>query len=99
MRKSPRSRALASASAPAERQSSRGVRATWVAYVCLLLLSIPWYFPAGSGAPLVFGFPLWCFVALAAYTLAALLTVWRLDALWEAGQVGRGRSEEPSAER
>lgn len=56
--------------------------ATWVAYVVLLVLSVPWYFPAGSGRPIVFGFPLWCFVSLACYVLVAALTVWRMDALW-----------------
>lgn len=59
-------------------------RATWTAYVVLLALSIPWYFPQGTGEPLVFGFPIWCLVSLACYTAAALLTVLRLDAVWQA---------------
>jgi len=61
-------------------------RMTWVAYAVLLVLSIPWYFPEGSGEPLVLGFPLWCFVSLACYVLAALLTAWRLDTVWEASR-------------
>ncbi len=65
-------------------------KTTWAAYVVLLGLSIPWYFPAGSGEPLVFGFPLWCLASLVCYVLVALLTVWRLDALWE-GQTGAVR--------
>ena len=65
-----------------ERPSRVGVRATWGAYVLLLVLSVPWYFPTGSAEPIVLGFPLWCFVSLTCYVLVAVLTVWRLDALW-----------------
>jgi hypothetical protein len=91
-------RGRAGPGSPAGPSRRRGVRGTWVAYAALLLLSIPWYFPAGSGEPLVLGFPLWCLVALLSYVVVALLTVWRLDALWEsaredagaAGERGRG---------
>jgi hypothetical protein len=56
--------------------------AVWLAYLALFVLSVPWYFPAGTGEPFVLGFPLWCLVALACYLLIALLTAWRLDFLW-----------------
>jgi len=61
-------------------------RATWWAYTLLLVLSVPWYFPAGGAEPIIFGFPLWCLVSLGAYVAVALLTVWRIDALWEADE-------------
>ena len=71
--------------------------ATWVAYVVLLVLSVPWYFPAGSGRPILLGFPLWCFVSLACYVLVAALTVWRMDALWTDDLPGEDpTSSEPS---
>lgn len=66
-----------------ERRQSGGARSTWVIYALLIALSIPWYFPAGSGEPLVFGFPLWCFVSLCCYVGVALLTIRRLDRLWD----------------
>lgn len=66
-----------------ERSRSRAVRGTWVAYVLLFAFSVPWYFPAGSGEPFVLGFPLWCFVSLCCYVGVALLTIWRIDRLWE----------------
>lgn len=65
------------------RRRMGGVRSTWMLYVLLLTFSVPWYFPAGSGEPLVLGFPLWCFVSLCCYVGVALLTVWRLDRLWD----------------
>lgn len=57
-------------------------RVTVLAVCVLLVLSVPWYFPAGSGTPLVFGFPLWGFVSLACYAAIAFLVVWRLPRLW-----------------
>jgi hypothetical protein len=63
----------------------KGERLTvWL--ICLLLVfSVPWYFPAGSGRPLVFGFPLWCLVSLGCDAAIALLVVWRLPRLWDDG--------------
>jgi hypothetical protein len=66
-----------------EKTRSASVRRVWVLYALLLVLSVPWYFPVGNGEPLVFGFPLWCFVSLCCYVGVALLTIWRLDHLWE----------------
>lgn len=79
-----------------ERRRSRSVRRTWVLYGLLLVLSVPWYFPAGSGEPLVLGFPLWCFVSLCCYLGVAALTVLRIGRLWDdqverlQGSEGRG---------
>ena len=73
----------------------RRVRNTWLAYGALFVPSIPWYFPAGSGRPLVLGFPLWCLVSLACYVLIALLTIWRTEALWTAAS--SGDAEDPPA--
>ena len=61
----------------------RRSRTIWFAYLLLLVVSIPWYFPNGNGEPLVLGFPLWCFVSLTCCVAAALLTAWQLDAVWE----------------
>jgi hypothetical protein len=62
-------------------------------YGLLLVFSVPWYFPAGNGEPLVLGFPLWCFVSLGCYIGLALLTVWRVDRLWD-DQVERVQNSE-----
>lgn len=70
-----------------------GARATWIAYLLLLALSIPWYFPEGSAEPIVFGMPLWCVISLSCYIAAAALTIWRLDALWSADVVDSGPEE------
>jgi len=59
----------------------------WLAYLALLILSIPWYWPAVSGDWLVFGVPLWALVSLLCYVAAAILTVFTIDKLWYA-QVG-----------
>jgi hypothetical protein len=66
-----------------EKPRSAGVRRTWVVYALFFVVSIPWYFPAGSGEPFVLGFPLWCFVSLCCYVGVALLTIWRIERLWE----------------
>jgi hypothetical protein len=71
------------ARAPSARRRG-GEAGIWGAYVALFALSVPWYFPAGSGEPLVLGLPLWCFVSLACYAGVAVLTAWRLDVLWAA---------------
>jgi len=67
----------------------RGEGATALLVCLLLALSVPWYFPAGAGAPFVFGFPLWAFVSLTCYAAIAALVAWRLPRIW-----GRGDAEE-----
>jgi hypothetical protein len=87
----PEGRRPATAPQPATSSlSGTGGRRTWLAYVLLFALSIPWYFPAGSGRPLVLGFPLWCLVSLVCYVLVALLTVRRIERLWEEQEPGDG---------
>lgn len=54
------------------------------AYLGLLIVSIPWYLPAGWGERLIGGFPLWSLLSLACYAAAALLTVLTIDGVWEA---------------
>jgi hypothetical protein len=76
-----------------ERRRSRTVRQTWVLYGLLFLFSVPWYFPAGAAEPFVLGFPLWCFVSLCCYVGVALLTIWRIDVIWD-DQVERRHDSE-----
>lgn len=76
-----------------ERNPSGGGAGAWKLYALLLVFSVPWYFPAGSGEPLVLGFPLWCFVSLCCYVGVALLTIWCIDRLWD-DQVARLRDSE-----
>ena len=51
--------------------------------VVLLVLSVPWYFPAGDGRPFVFSVPLWCFVSLGCYVAIAAIVAARLPRLWD----------------
>ncbi len=62
-----------------QRVSSRAVSWTITA---LLVLSVPWYFPAGDGSPFVFGVPLWCFVSFGCCTAIAAIVVAFLPLLW-----------------
>ncbi len=57
-------------------------RLTW-AIVGLLVLSVPWYFPAGDGRPFVFGVPLWCVVSFACYSAIAAIVVIAIPRLWD----------------
>lgn len=59
----------------------------WFTYVVLLVVSVPWYWPADSGTALVLGVPLWAAVSLGCYLAAAVLTALTIDTLWSA-QVG-----------
>jgi len=61
-----------------------------IAYLVLFALSIPWYLPSGYGERLVHGFPVWCLVSLGCYVAAALLTVLKIDVVWQAE---RGRRD------
>lgn len=45
------------------------------AYVVLVVLGIPWYWPTGQSR-FYLGFPLWVLVSLAVGLAAAVLTAW-----------------------
>jgi hypothetical protein len=62
----------------------RGEGRTALLVGALLVLSVPWYFPAGDGSPFVFGFPLWALVSLGCYAAIAALVAWRLPRIWRA---------------
>lgn len=50
------------------------------AYLALLIVALPWYFPEGNAGTLVFGIPAWAATSLAASIMISLLTarlVWR----------------------
>lgn len=74
------------ATADADRRRTR--RRTAVSIVALLVLSVPWYFPAGDGGPFIGGAPLWFLVSFACYTAIAAIVAVRLPAIWDDG--GRG---------
>ncbi len=69
------------AGAVSERRA-KSRRVGW-AIVVLLVLSVPWYFPAGDGSPFVFGVPLWCFVSFGCCTGIASIVVAFLPVLWD----------------
>ncbi len=51
--------------------------------VALLVLSVPWYFPAGDGSPFILGVPLWCFVSFACCSAIAAIVAIALPRLWD----------------
>lgn len=54
----------------------------WVGLVFVVLFSVPWYFPKGSIALIIFGFPLWAWMAiLMAFVMSAYLS-FMLHKLW-----------------
>ena len=66
----------------AEKRRSRVRPLAWV-IVALLVLSVPWYFPAGDGSPFILGVPLWCFVSFSCCSAIAAIVVFALPALWD----------------
>ena len=70
----------------------RGETGTALIVCVLLVLSVPWYFPAGDGAPFVLGFPLWGLVSLSCYAAIAVLVAWRLPRIWQSS--GSGDTED-----
>ena len=61
----------------AERQSQHRRDRRWIfaVYVVLLLLVVPWYWPAND-ASLAFGFPVWALATLAAVLATSVFTAW-----------------------
>lgn len=53
----------------------------WLAYLLLLAIGIPWYWPSHDRT-IWFGMPAWVVVAIAASTLASCLTAWLLLRPW-----------------
>ncbi len=51
----------------------------------LLVLSVPWYFPAGDGGPFIGGMPLWFLVSFACYSAIAGIVALRLPRFWDDG--------------
>ena len=61
--------------APQQFESQRSRRWMIGIYLVLLLLVVPWYWPAGD-ATLAFGFPVWALVTLAAVLATSAYTAW-----------------------
>ena len=72
-----------------EHPKSRVSRPLAWAILFLLALSIPWYHPAGSGAPFVWGIPLWGVVSFACYAAIAAIVAAAIPRLWDEGPADR----------
>ena len=70
-------------SAPKSSGTGGPSRALTAVIVALLVLSIPWYFPAGDGGPFILGVPLWCVVAFGCYCAIAAIVATLMPALWD----------------
>jgi hypothetical protein len=54
----------------------------WVGLALLVLAGIPWYLPAGTIGPIVFGLPLWTVVAMASSVAVAAYLSWMIARHW-----------------
>lgn len=59
------------------------MRALWLIYLVLLVLSVPWYWPAASGSVLVFGIPIWALVSLLCFLIGAIVTALVIQRVWQ----------------
>lgn len=55
----------------------------WVIIGILIALITPWYFPAGSYHPLIFGVPYWAWIIIAASLLLSAFLSYVLKYQWQ----------------
>ena len=56
---------------------------TWVVYVALFALSIPWYLPESLAMKTVLGLPAWLVSCIGAVFGMACFTVWIISRYWQ----------------
>ncbi|QVQ53989.1 hypothetical protein J4H86_09930 [Spiractinospora alimapuensis] len=54
----------------------------WVVLVLILLVSVPWYWPAGTLEPVVLGLPLWAWTTLAGSVALCGYLSWLCATQW-----------------
>jgi len=57
----------------------------WIGFIILFALINPWYFPAGSWSPLLFGIPYWALIILVASLSLSIFITWVVMTQWETG--------------
>ena len=79
---------------PEEPSRSRVRWPVWAAYVALMVIGVPWYWPPGDQT-VVLGLPAWVAVAVAASAAASVLTAWLLRNAWPAEDESHENEERP----
>lgn len=57
----------------------------WIAFGAVLVAINPWYFPAGSFEPLIWGVPYWAWIILAASLGLSVFVHWVVCFQWDMG--------------
>ncbi|MFC2949059.1 hypothetical protein [Virgibacillus sediminis] len=55
----------------------------WVVLFSLFILSVPWYLPAGTYEPLIFGIPYWAYIIMGVSLLISITLTYVLNHFWE----------------
>jgi len=55
----------------------------WILFAVIFALINPWYFPAGSHAPLIWGVPLWAWAIVAASLALSVFVTWVVHYQWD----------------
>lgn len=54
----------------------------WVVLAILFVLSVPWYLPAGSYEPLIFGIPYWAYIIMGVSLAISITLTYILKNHW-----------------
>ncbi|ERJ18609.1 hypothetical protein T35B1_03921 [Salinisphaera shabanensis T35B1] len=70
-----------------KRKSKEPVKSplVWIVFVVVFAAINPWYFPAGSFEPLIWGVPYWAWIILAASLALSVFVTWVVCCQWDMG--------------
>lgn len=54
----------------------------WVVLAILFVLNVPWYLPAGSYEPLIFGIPYWAYIIMGVSLAISITLTYILKKQW-----------------
>ncbi|MQA09981.1 MAG: hypothetical protein GEU98_15785 [Pseudonocardiaceae bacterium] len=54
----------------------------WIGMLAIILVGIPWYLPPGMIEPIVFGLPLWTYIAVGSSVALCGYLTWILSRHW-----------------
>ncbi len=74
---------------PVEKDHREAWWPIWTAYLLLVAIGVPWYWPSGRMI-LWFGWPAWVLTAVASSLAASALTAWVLGRRWPGEEGERG---------
>ena len=70
-----------------KRKSKEPVKSplVWIVFVAVFAAINPWYFPAGSFEPLIWGVPYWAWIIFAASLALSVFVTWVVCCQWDMG--------------